>query len=665
MSRHVRSRGLAGAALAFALTLFGAAPTLAQQITLDTSAAGRQQVIDGFGTCLSGTEGRDAWFQQLYFDELAASLLRFDLTPSFKSPYSDHHYNSPWYSNDPPFPGPDGNNVRTYTDAASYTKSWDGRQAKIAVMGPNIDDNVKLFDWEATKTAGVLAAVGLAKKQQLGDFKLFASMWSPSPWLKLSSGNTISGQSGNLPKNGTAWPFIWGGNFAGGVLDTSGTPRAELDDKALGGTGPTSALTQYARTLAAYLRGFQDTYKVKVYAISLQNEINFEEFYNSCSYPLASQYLAVLKAARAELDKYPDLKTIKIEGPEDLLGGDGWALWQYGSGADVTHKNLQYLQAVAADPAAAAALDFFSIHGYAPDGVSSAGADPKSWDWWANGWSSAPAAGLPAKVDGFLHYGKRSWMTETSGEAKEWLSPASGFPGGGAFSIALKIHQALTTGHQSGWIYWQLSDGKAVSGQTLTDATLKGASPKVAAVEHFFRYVRPGAQAVKAQVAASTFIQASAFVHDSNGTLTVVLINTSASLLTATLTVPAAPAGLSSFDTVTSSKDSYLKAGTVTAQAGKLAVPVPGYGVVTLQGKGTPVAGPDSGASDGGAASDSGAGREASSGVNPGGGGGGGGGGSGSSGGCSCGVAGSDDAASFAGTLLLGLALLARRRRRA
>jgi len=47
-------------------------------------------------------------------------------------------------------------------------------------------------------------------------------MWSPAPWLKLSSGNSISGQSGNLPVNGTPWPFIWGGNFAGGKLDEKG-----------------------------------------------------------------------------------------------------------------------------------------------------------------------------------------------------------------------------------------------------------------------------------------------------------------------------------------------------------------------------------------------------------------------------------------------------------
>ncbi len=100
----------------------------------------------------------------------------------------------------------------------------------------------------------------------------------------------------------TPWPFIWGGNFAGGELDISGTPRAEFDDSSLGGTGPTSALTQFARCTAAYLRGFQNAYNVRFYAISIQNELNFEEFYNSCTYPISSNYIIALKAVRAELD---------------------------------------------------------------------------------------------------------------------------------------------------------------------------------------------------------------------------------------------------------------------------------------------------------------------------------------------------------------------------
>ncbi len=580
-----------------------AAGARAQTVTIDTSAAGRHQVIDGFGTCLSGSDGQQPWFQHLYFDYLRATMLRMDITPQFKSPYSDHHYNSPWYSNDPPLPGPDGNNVRTYAGASTYSTTWDGRQAQIAVMGPDIDQNVLLFDFTGTATPGALAALGKSKAGELGDFKLFASMWSPAPWVKATSGNTYSGSGSGLPTAGTAYPFIWGGNFAGGMLDVSNTPLDAFND----GTGPTSALTQFARGRAAYLRGFQQTYGVSFYAVSIQNELNFEEFYNSATYPLSSGYITALKAARAELNAYPDLAGIKIMGPEDLMGGDAYTLWQLGGGATTVHKNLQYLQNIAADPDAASAIDQFCIHGYASDGASAAGASPTQWQWWVNGWSASPAAGIPANVKGIAAYGKKSWMTETSGEDPAWLSPATGFPNNGAWSIALKLHQALTTGEESGWAYWQLDDGNAVSAQTLTDVDAGAGSPKYVAVKHFFHDIRPGSVRAEATVAGAPNLLASAYVNDAAGTLTVVLVNSDSADATAQLTVPADPPGLASFTSYTSHDQSYWQTAAPALHSGVLAVPVPGYGVVTVVGSGTPAPDAGSPATDAGTALDGGA----------------------------------------------------------
>ncbi len=541
--------------------------------------------MDGFGTFLSSPEAQQAWWQALYLDDLRASIGRMDLTPAFKSPYSDFVYNSPWFGNNPDLPGPENNNVRTYTNATDYTRVFAGRRAAIAVMGPSINQNLAYFDFNnsGVKSAGLLVQQAAAKMDQLGDFKLYASIWSPPPWLKVSSGNAIGGMSWPLPVNGTPWPFVWGGNYAGGKLDTSGVPRAEFDDLALGGTGPTSALTQFARYLAAYLRGIQNTYGVKFYAVSIQNELNFEEFYNSCTYPLSSGYLAALKAARAELDKYSDLAGIKIVGPEDLLGGDAYALWQYGSGSTTIHKNLQYLQNLAADPAAASAVSFFCIHGYAPDGVTSAGTNPQSWDWWANGWTASPAAGVPGNVAGFTAYQKKSWMTETSGEDTAWLSPAAGFPNNGAFSLALKIHQALTTGRQSAWIHWQFSDGTSVGSQTLTDATRQAASEKYNAVKHYFRFVRPDSVRVTANVTGSTTLNASAFVHDAERTMVIVLVNSAATAQSASIPLPVIPTGVTSFATYTSQNGSYFQPGMLAVSGGSIAVNVPAYGVVTLR----------------------------------------------------------------------------------
>ncbi len=589
------------------VALATAGPAWAQQVTVtpDTSAAGRRQTLDGFGTCLSGKEGQQSWWQHLYFDDLKASILRVDITPVFASPWSDLRYVSPWFGQAAPLalPGPDGNNVRTYTGAADYTRSFGGHSAPIAVMGPDIDQNLKDFDFGAPGplTEGTVAAMGTSLKAKLGDFKLIGSMWSPAPWLKVLSGNSIQNQSDPLPKNGTPWPFIWGGNFAGGHLDTSGTPRAEFDDSALGGTGPTSALTQYARSLAAWLRGFQDTYGVKFYAVSLQNELGFEEFYNSCSYPQAAAYLKVLEAARAELDAYPDLKDIKIMGPEDLLGGGPYGMWQYGGGATATDKNLKILEAIDADPVAAKDLSFFCIHGYAPDGVASAGAAPTQWQWWRDGWTQSPAAGLPATLKGFSAYGKKSWMTETSGEQTAWLSPATGFPGKGAFGVALEIEQALTTGDESAWVYWQLTDGKPVAGETLTDATALDTSPKYVAAKHFFRFIRPGSVRVATAVSGSSTLSASTYLDDATSTLVVELINASDTAAQVDVAVPADPAGLTDFAVTTSSDGALWQQASATASGGTVSVTVPGYGVATLVGQGQQTTGgSDGGVGDGG-----------------------------------------------------------------
>src|SRR5690606_32297303 len=80
------------------------------------------------------------------------------------------------------------------------------------------------------------------------------------------------------------------------------------------------SLKQFARSTAAYIRGFQQHYGVDFYAISIQNELNFEQYYNSMTYPRSSQYIAAIKAIRAEFDRYEDLKNIRLMGPEDLWG---------------------------------------------------------------------------------------------------------------------------------------------------------------------------------------------------------------------------------------------------------------------------------------------------------------------------------------------------------
>jgi O-glycosyl hydrolase len=563
----------------------------AATVIIDDLPAGQKQVIDGFGTCI-GAAGDKDWFQRAYYDDMGCSIMRMDLSPAFKSPYSDRTYNSPWFSNPPPLKiddpaspgGPEHNFVRTYTDAGNYTREFGGNRAQIAVMGPDIEKNIAFFDYDKSAAAGAMAKAGMARKDQLDDFKLYGSIWSPSPWVKIANGQKWGEHQGIMPATGTPYPFIWGGNFAGGKVDTSGAPLAIFDD----GTGPTSALTQFARCTAAYVKGFQDKYGVKFYALSIQNELNFPEFYNSCVYATAPEYIAALKAVRKEFDQQPDLKDILIVGPEDLLGADPYSMWQLGAGPGATDKNLQYLTAIAKDAEAAGALGFFCIHGYANDGATAAGADSQSWRRWTDGWKESPALGIPADIAGFTSYHKRSWMTETSGEKTAWLEPESGFPGNGAWSVAFKMQQALTVGRESACLYWQFADGdgKATTIESLTQRQNTTEEPKYVAFKHFAKYIRPGAIVVSATVNDDHGITASAYVHSRNRTLTVVLVNRSHDAKATTITLPDDFSRVKTFHAVISSDGKLWQESDLNCVTGELNLTIPGYGVVTLFGQG-------------------------------------------------------------------------------
>ena len=563
-----------------------------QPIEVTVYGDDKRQVIDGFGAHQGDGVRNEIWWQELFFEDAGASIYRVDLTPKLIAPFSNLHVYSPWFmgtatksvfnleDGDNPN-GPEGNRVRTYTGPEDYSRDFGGENPPIAVMGPDIDENVQYFVYPEN---GAIES-GFDYKNELGDFKLIGSIWSPLPWVKVSSGNEYEQDWWPGPVKGTPWPFVWGGNYAGGKLDVSDLTLQVFDDSELGGEGPTSSLTQFARSTAAYVKGFQLEYGVRFYAISIQNELNFEQYYNSLTYPLSSQYIAAIKAVRAEFDKYDDLRGIRLMGPEDLLGGDPYGMWQYGGGDDVVHKNLQYLHELSKDSVALAALDFFCVHGYARDGVNAMGGDPVQWSWWSNGWTESPAPGIPDSIRGFSYYGKKSWMTETSGENHEWIFPTDSYPGDGGWSIAVKIHQALTAGNQSAWIYWTFAESDDAGNTNVSALTTQnqGASaPKYNAFKHFSKYIRPGSVRINAISENENEVLASAFVDQSKNTLTIVLINTTDEEKEVDLNFQDLEISDNIYQVFTSQEGSYWESSTLDIGQEFGDLKVPGYGVVTL-----------------------------------------------------------------------------------
>lgn len=551
-----------------------------------------RQTIDGFGTCTWQSVPDQSWFAPLYYDDLGASMLRLDMTPRFKAPYSDFTYNSPWFHSSPALPGPDGNNVRTYTNATDYTRLWAGRRAQIAVMGPNLDANIALFDYGHRSSAGGrLAKIGTDKARGTDAFKLFGTIWSPAPWLKLATGNTIQdNHSWPLPVNGAQFPFIWYDSFAGGKLDTTGIPRAEFNDLSLGGTGPTSALTQFACSTAAYIAGYQRHHGVKFDALSLQNEPCLEVFYNSMLYKTSAEYISAIKVLREEFDRHDELRHIQFVGTEDIIGGESTFLWYWDQQGGRRDKILKFMKDIEADPVASAALPIYAVHGAAQDGLTSATSVPDVWNWVRDGRTTPPNPAVPTNVQGYQDFGKKAWMTENSGEAATWLAykPGGSFPNNGAWSIALKLHQALTVGEVSAWMYWQLSDGEPVRDETATDPMLRENSPKYVALKHYFKFIRPGMQRIEVASTPMPGMNVSAYYGEGagvggGGLLTVVMVNAMPSASVVDVLMPAGLSdGLVQIEAYTSSSGALWQRTEPWAVGGVVSLSVPGYGVSTL-----------------------------------------------------------------------------------
>ena len=398
-------------------------------VAVDIDAATRFQQIDGFGTSLAWWKDNLAdtdSFRDTWFKDLGSSVLRVDL-------------------NILALPGSDGNLKTPVT------------------MVDNLQTNIDAFDWNSVPTKRFGGVIQAAATKKIDDFKVVGTIWTPPHWMK-SAQLDSTGQPKLDPQTGQPLPVLKQVgqylNSVGGVL---------TDDAA--------NLEQFGRYVAAYVKGYEQKFGVPMYAVSIGNEPAFDqvgtssEGFNSAVYDPA-RFVKALKAVANAFDHYGI--TTRIMGPEALASG------QY----TYTH----YINAIKADPAAAAAIDLYNLHGTATS----------TW------------------FNLIKDTGRRGWMTETSGEAPTW---------DGALNLARNLQTALVQGNVSAWLYWQMADGgTSPSAFTLT-ANNDTDIPKFTAARHFFRTIRPGAVRVAATPTDTAGIFASAFVQDQQKTLTSIVMN--------------------------------------------------------------------------------------------------------------------------------------------
>ncbi|MGW3123136.1 glycoside hydrolase family 30 protein [Streptomyces sp. NPDC001107] len=132
-----------------------------------------------------------------------------------------------------------------------------------------------------------------------------------------------------------------------------------------------------------------------------------------------------------------------------------------------------------------------------------------------------------SKVDGPLPTHKRTWMSEWSPDGTTWnenWDDGSGYDG---FTVASAIHDALTKGNTSGYVYWYGASLGATRGLIQMDGDSYHVSKRLWAMANYSRFIRPGATRIGATTADAD-LKLSAF-RNTDGTVTVVALNTATS----------------------------------------------------------------------------------------------------------------------------------------
>lgn len=355
------------------------------------------------------------------------------------------------------------------------------------------------FDEEAFLDS---AEIGIELKQRDPRLKLVGSVWSPPGWMKVS----------------------------GSAVDGDQQPEANIlrEDRE----------DHFAAYMVAWALKMRDDYNAPFYALSIQNEPQFNQFYPSCFYSY-EQYARVLGKVGVALEE-AGLGDIKLFGPEDMT--DSWP------------RARSYLNQIVANEDANRALKIIASHGYL-DGVE---ADN----------STTSASNYYNRV--VRVFNRPYWMTETSGDPHTW---------DGAMSVASRVHNSLVLGQASAFIYWLVNHESPFHGEELFEAGVP--QKKAFAFQHFSKPVRPGAYRVELAGDVDQ-VDLSAFIHEDDETLVINAINRRSSSVSIDVTLPYDP-GASLFQVyrTTDSLD-YEQIDAETLIGGTLATTLPARSITSF-----------------------------------------------------------------------------------
>lgn len=427
---------------------------------------------------------------------------------------------------------------QTYTDAFArfYTQTVGLNMLRIALSDFQHDE---VQDPSAITARGIRpderarVFVDFARRLNAtgADIRYIGTVWTPPVWMKLN----------RLDGNGTREPGREGRNRA--IRADSYRYSNAADGVSTNRVDP-AKYPHFVAWLVALATWHKDN-GMPLYGLSLANEPRFSQWYGSCVWT-AEDYATVLALLGPAL-RAAGLEDIHLFGPEDMTGHT----YPGGTG--------DMVRAIAANPAALAALDRWATHGYT-DGVAMDTSSNSSLQFWE-------------LVRG---YGKPYWMTEGGTGGHDWPAPVRD-------GLGIALHNSLVHGNASAFVPWQISEARP---SMHAIAVRDQVTPKTAAGMQFFRTIPPGSVRIGATPEADGDLRVSAF-RTPQGGLTVVALNTGtrAQSLSVRVEGPRTPARW----TVrrTTATDRFAEQPAVAARNGVATLELPPHSIVTLQSTGS------------------------------------------------------------------------------
>lgn len=303
---------------------------------------------------------------------------------------------------------------------------------------------------------------------------------------------------------------------------------------------------------------------VEVYAISPQNEPYFNQSFNSSFYN-AAEFVEMLNIVAPIIYNY--FPNVYVFGAEAMLGHEHSSIV-----ADWTNTNMHFHRRILERATPEAMRNFvFAHHGYY-DGVYAQALEGHAALWAAE----RHTLGTRGNNRDPNH---RLWMTETSGYSNQWLDDDPNRPG--SLALGMAIQSALIYGDVSAWVWWQGSDTTGSAAGGYYELMRPGLNRnKIAVSQHFYRYIRPGAVRIGANLSQeSRYLMTSAFVHDGLDNMVIVIVNNGVDYYD--LNIQGAISGITFQSVITIGSPYYLLPGpNIAANGGRITVPP--HSIVTL-----------------------------------------------------------------------------------